>query len=418
MTKHHHTIIIGAGLSGLSAAWHLQQQGKTVLVLEASHSVGGRIKTEIHAGFRLDVGFQVLLTHYPEAQKMLDYDALDLKYFDNGALIFNAGSTFSITDPFRQPATAIKMLFSPVGTLKDKILLAKLLFLLRKKSVTQIFAAPETTTALALKKAGFSPKIIQNFFEPFFRGIFLENTLSTSSRMFEFVLKLFAQGSTAIPNQGMQAIPHQIAAKLQPDTIVFGKKAMEINEGAVATQDGEIFTAQNIVIATQANNPLLKNHEQPHYQAHGSVTNVYFSAEKSPLNAPILALNAEKNGFVNNICVLSDVAPEYAPAGMHLISVSINGIFDELDEAELVQRIKSELAVSFGYEVNTWDLLKIYAIPHALPNQQTVTNNAEPAQLQIGENLYKCGDYMLNASINAALKVGRQTAELILKNEN
>jgi phytoene dehydrogenase-like protein len=70
--------IIGAGISGLSVGLHLHR-GLSVKIIEASDRAGGRIKTDSVDGFRLDRGFQVLLTSYPEAQMLLDYKALQLK---------------------------------------------------------------------------------------------------------------------------------------------------------------------------------------------------------------------------------------------------------------------------------------------------------------------------------------------------
>jgi protoporphyrinogen oxidase len=216
----------------------------------------------------------------------------------------------------------------------------------------------------------------------------------------------------------MQAIPLQIAAKLTAGTVIFNEKAMQINAGAVATHTGNIYTADNILIATPATCPLLHDHTPTSQYAHRSVVNVYFAAEKSPLSAPILALNANSNGnfFVENFCVISDIAPNYAPKGQHLVSVSVGGQHHHFTDDELVQRIKTELAPHFGYEVNTWDFIKTYRIQYALPNQTTVRNHADPADIKIGENLYRTGDYLLNGSINAALKAGRQAAEVILNN--
>ena len=49
-------------------------------VLEASDAVGGRVRTDLTPeGFRLDRGFQVLLTNYPETKRLLDYEALNLQ---------------------------------------------------------------------------------------------------------------------------------------------------------------------------------------------------------------------------------------------------------------------------------------------------------------------------------------------------
>jgi phytoene dehydrogenase-like protein len=59
-----------------------------VKIIEASDRAGGRIKTDSVNGFRLDRGFQVLLTSYPEAQMLLDYKALQLKTFYLAQLSF------------------------------------------------------------------------------------------------------------------------------------------------------------------------------------------------------------------------------------------------------------------------------------------------------------------------------------------
>ena len=65
-------IIIGAGLAGLACARELTEQGFDILVLEAAAAPGGRVRTDEYQGFRLDRGFQVLQTAYPEARRLLD----------------------------------------------------------------------------------------------------------------------------------------------------------------------------------------------------------------------------------------------------------------------------------------------------------------------------------------------------------
>jgi phytoene dehydrogenase-like protein len=59
MTSTHDVVIVGAGLAGLAAARHLTQQGLDVAVLEASGEVGGRVRTDLVDGLRLDHGFQL-----------------------------------------------------------------------------------------------------------------------------------------------------------------------------------------------------------------------------------------------------------------------------------------------------------------------------------------------------------------------
>jgi phytoene dehydrogenase-like protein len=173
--------IIGAGISGLTAAVYLHQKGYQVQILEASDRAGGRIKTDLVQGFRLDRGFQVLLTEYPETKALLDYNTLNLKRFLPGATVLYDGGQFEIADPFRRPSALFATLFAPVGSLKDKINTFFLKNKLVNLSIAEIFKQPEIETVAQLKKYGFSSKMIDRFFKPFFSGIFLENNLKTSN---------------------------------------------------------------------------------------------------------------------------------------------------------------------------------------------------------------------------------------------
>ena len=92
-------LVVGGGQAGLTAAIELEKAGSSPILIERSERVGGRIKTDNLNGFKLDHGFQVLLTAYPEAQHYLDYDKLDLKTFDPGAIIYNGETRMVVSDP-------------------------------------------------------------------------------------------------------------------------------------------------------------------------------------------------------------------------------------------------------------------------------------------------------------------------------
>jgi predicted NAD/FAD-binding protein len=165
------------------------------------------VRTDEVDGFLLDRGFQVFLTAYPEAKQLLDYDALELCKFDPGALMLNRDGITNMGDPIRQPISLISTLLSSAGTFADKLRMLRLKFKLGRKTIENIFAEPEITTIEYLKREGFSHTILDQFFRPFMTGIFLEGQLSTSSRMFEFVFKMFSEGNAAIPAKGMGMIP-------------------------------------------------------------------------------------------------------------------------------------------------------------------------------------------------------------------
>ncbi|MBC7643071.1 MAG: FAD-dependent oxidoreductase [Flavobacterium sp.] len=404
--------IIGAGISGLTAAVYLHRKGFEINVLEATERAGGRIKTDIVDDFRLDRGFQVLLTDYPETKALLDYEKLNLKRFLPGATVLYDGGKFEIADPFRRPSALLETIFAPVGSLKDKINTFLLKNRLVKITVPQIFNQPETDTFSKLKNYGFSNKMIELFYKPFFSGIFLENDLKTSSNMFDFVMKMFSEGDAAIPELGMEEIPKQLVAMLPKNSIAYNIKVSEISNNKIICEKGQIIETDTIIIATEATS-FAKKYIPENKQKFQSVTNVYFESNFAPTNKSIVVLNAStKRKWVNNLTVISNISYKYAPTNKVLIAVSLNGSYD-LDDKTLSENMKTELGQWYGNQVTNWKMIKTYKIKYALPNQDFVSNELSNSEMQINQNLFICGDHLFNGSINAAMKSGRLVAELI-----
>ena len=92
-------VVIGGGLAGLSAARQLCIHGVEVLVLEAGDRVGGRVRTDIVDGVHMDHGFQLYNTAYPEGQRVLDYEALDLHAFSAGVISSSDNGRIKLGDP-------------------------------------------------------------------------------------------------------------------------------------------------------------------------------------------------------------------------------------------------------------------------------------------------------------------------------
>lgn len=404
--------IIGAGISGLTAAVYLHQSGFEVKILEASDRAGGRIKTDLVNGFRLDKGFQVLLTEYPECKALLDYEKLNLKTFLPGATVLYDGGQFEIADPFRRPSATFSTLFAPVGSIKDKINTLFLKSKLLKISIPKIFEQKEVSTLSQLSDYGFSDKMINRFYKPFFSGIFLENNLATSNRMFDFVMKLFSEGNAAIPALGMEEIPKQLVALLPENTIQYNIKVSKIENNTIYSENGQNFKSDKIIIATEASSFARNYIPESQTEAH-QVTNVYFEATSTPTNKAVVILNASENKkWVNNITFMSNVSKEYAPKDKVLISVSCNGI-SELEDEILANNMKSELKKWYGNQVESWKLLKVFKINYALPNLKLLKDELLESDYKINDNLFICGDHLLNGSINAAMKSGRIVAQCI-----
>lgn len=402
--------IIGAGVSGLVAAIELEKSGFSPIILEGSDSIGGRVKTDEVDGFRFDHGFQVLLTAYPEAKRYLDYQALNLKFFDPGAIIFDEKESFLITDPLRNPLKIWGMAFSKVGTLLDKVKMFNLTQGLKKKSIEEIFAAPSKPTLQYLKDFGFSDQIISYFFKPFFRGIFLEPHLNTSSRMFEFVFKMFSIGHAAVPAKGMGEIPKMLRQQLSRTQFYFNKKVKAVRQGFIELENGEELLADRIIIATQADQVMEQLKGQ--FAKPKFVTNCYFTTQKSFMARPMIGLIPGEGRLINNIVYMNDVSEEYAPKDRSLLSVSI--LSHSLSEKELIKAVQNELERISGIKGSYFKYLKTYEIPYALPSLEDMKYEIAFTETKITDHVFLAGDYLLNGSINAAMTSGRLAAEAVL----
>ncbi len=400
-------IIIGGGLAGLSCAYYLGQLGFSCKVFEASDTPGGRVKTDYVDGFVLDHGFQVFLTAYPQAKSLLDYDALNLFHYYPGALVRFDNQFHRVADPWRKPADALSTIQSPIGTIVDKAKIALLRERLVFSSVCKIFEQAELSTLEALKEQGFSDTIIERFFRPFLGGIFLERELQTASRMFEFVFKMFSEGFAALPEHGMADIPRQIAEKLPVGVLHTNSPVARIEGQTVTLQSGETYTATFIVLATDAEAAKRLVPEIPEREFNITST-LYFACDEPPVTEPVLVLNGEGSGPINNLSVPSMVNPHYAPAGQSLLSVSVLGEGNE----ETTRLVRDQLANWFGPQAYYWKHLRTYTIPRAVTaypssHQQVVASGV------FRPGLYLCGDYCEHPSIEGALVSGRMVAEEI-----
>lgn len=405
-------LIVGGGLAGLACAIRLHQAGARPVIFESSDDVGGRVRTDEVDGFLLDRGFQVFLDAYPEAGNLLDLKSLDLRPFKAGALIYQNSGMKRVMDVFREPRHLIASALAPVGSMADKFRVALLKWRLMRQGIEEIAGHDDMTTAAYLKRTGFSPAMIDGFFRSFYGGIFLERELQTSSRMFEFTFKMFSLGSATLPAKGMGEIPRQLASRLPPGSIRLGARVTEIKPESIVFDSGEQFDGDAVVVATDASSAARwfpdKGTTQPVWR---SVTCLYFAAPHSPLGESIIALNGTDSGLVNNVCVPSDLAPDYAPPGRSLVSVSVLGT---TEPAGLETRILAELEEWFGSAVREWRHLRTYRIEQALPTQAPGSGFTGPG-FRMEDGIYLCGDHQWSASIEGAIISGLKTADAILK---
>jgi phytoene dehydrogenase-like protein len=403
-------VIVGAGLSGLACARTLQARGIDTRIVERSSTIGGRVQTDTFDGFRLDRGFQTLLTSYPEAQRQLDMDALDLRAFSPGAVLWNGERFETIGDPTRDLGSVLPTLLARAATFRDKMEILRLRRDVLRGADYGAFESDDGETLAYLKARGFSDGFVAPFFRPFLGGVFLESELATTARFFRFVFRMFSTGRATVPARGMGEIPAQLAGGLVEHTVTFGATVSRVDPDGVQLEDGRRVDASAVVVAVEGPAARALVSDAPVVESRG-VTCFYFAADEAPTSRAALHLNASGSGVINNLHVASAVSPEVAPAGQHLICVSCLG--EARDVLGLRDRVRAEARRWFGQSVDRWSPLRHYLIRHALPSQPVGGLEPPRRSVRSSHGVYLCGDYLDQASIDGALVSGRRTAEAV-----
>lgn len=403
-------VVVGAGIAGLTAAYLLQKKGYKVHVFEAANQVGGRIRTDRVEGFLLDRGFQLFYSAYPEVKNFIDVKKLNVGQIYNGALVRYNGDFNLMSNPAKQFKDVLSSLVANNASWSDKVKMLKLLS--DSNQSRNIDPESDISAREYLENLDFSEKFISSFFKPFLASTFLDNDLETSSSLLKFIFKMFRKGAVGLPENGMGAIPEQMANKLQDGTLHLQSKVKKVTSTGIQLLKGDFITADRVLMAT---NPLALKELLPDYEIDLGSRNVsclYFTAPNPPVSKPIVVLNGEDKGLVNNMCVVNLVQPSYAPKGSYLIAVNITKSHD-LDDEELVDKVMKEMAQWYGVKVNNWEHIKTYHIKYALPKENKMVNNEYA--IQHSEKVFVCGDHLSYGSMNAALKSGKTAAYLLHK---
>lgn len=399
-----HVVIVGAGISGLSVARSLPSS-ISVTLLDSNSTPGGRMQTtKTSSGFTLDHGFHVFLLGYPSLPSLLDYHALDLRPFLSGAILRKSNSFLSVYDPLRHPFKAFPTILS-YPSIRDKlsILQLRLSALFPVQTQTKTFQP-----LLPYLRQRFTESFVDSFFRPFYKGIFLESLDRTDVGFFQLVFGALSNKPAALPRAGIGEVAKQLVDRMGTNVnIRLGLTVRHVEKDFVKLDNGEILTADAVVVAVEEKEArkLLALEGKPLETR--SSTCVYWKKKgASPVGEPVLVLNAEQGGVVNNMHVVTDVVPEAAPDGWALISTTVVGDAGQ----NVVERVRQEMTEWFGEEeVKQWEMLDVFDVPYAQPGQEDGFEGVG----MVSDGVFLCGDWRAGPTVETAVSGARQIAESV-----
>ena len=424
------TLIIGAGIAGLVAAIDLHRAGRPVLVLEAAHEVGGRVRTTVQGGFRLDHGFQVLFTAYPVLNAYLDHQALALREFLPAAQIVRAsGARALVGDALRLPSLMLPSLTGGALSVADLWRMLQLRRLATSLTVDECFAEEYSnrSTHDLLVQRGFSSSAIDGFFAPFYGGILLDRSLSTRASVLLFTFKMLAEGSTAVPSDGMGAIPRQLASQLPAHSVrcntrVSSLLAEDGNAVGVTLEDGSEMRAANVVVATD----LITAHalaatanvslDEPRSVL--GCTTIYYRSGTPLLPGRALWLNAAADATVSHAIAITEVAPSYAPPGMHLIAATVLGQTATAADEALDAAVRADLAhMAPDGDAAALERVAVWRVPLAQFAQTVRGMLPQGSAVTSMRGLFRASEVLHSSSLDGAARGGQMAARAVLQGD-
>ncbi len=435
MTPNNPVLVIGAGISGLTAAYQLKKHGYESIVLEARDNVGGRMATVDWEGFKVDVGAKfvttsdkTLLTMVEEIgladQLVKETEGLTITIYRDGEL--HSANFLSLLSYFSWSGVSFK---ARLGMLK---LIPHFFKLIGFKDVYHLEKAPLPDSDQTFEDF-FKQEISEEMFEywaiPMFETMCSYDGNDVSRKAFLAMMAAYLNADSVTFQEGIGALPDALANRLNVETGARVQKVGLLPDGSGArvhyTQGGEEKTlnAPLVVVATQGN-PGLKLFDEPRPAWERFFPQVNYSG--GALHYHILETDYQP-----------DVAGTMIPRAEGL---PLNGIsFETYQDGrwlfmtdpskshflvgkpeEVYEREAMETAVMIYPEIKgTFRAHKLFAWDEKVPTFRPGYLNALAefwADPQEGP-VYFCGDYFAGPSTGGALFTGLECVERIFNQE-
>ncbi len=393
-------LILGAGISGLTTAWFLKQQGHQVTLLETRNQAGGNMRTLKRDGYLIERGPNSTLNNRP-ALKIL-FDSLGLEPTQANSA---SHKRFILRDnqihplPMSPAAFIRTPLFKAAG--KWRLLLEPF-----------IGRAPEEESVAQFVERRLGKEFLDYAINPFISGVYAGDPDKLSARA--ATSKVYAlerdyrsmiigtivktllhkhrggagpSGGMISFDDGMQYLTDTLAEKLAAElhTGVQVTQLQPLDDGRwQAGSDSQQWQADEVIMTLPANacadllsphiadlKALLEPIEYP------TVASVSLGFKHSQVRHPLdgFGFLIPRCTGVETLGVLfpSSIFPHRAPDAHHLLTCFIGGGLNPeaatVDDAELLSRVLRDITPLLGIE-GAPDLVEISRWPQAIPQYQ------------------------------------------------
>ena len=371
-------IVVGAGLAGITAARAVQQAGNSVLLLEASDQVGGRVRSDVIDGFICDRGFQVINPKYPQVVKSNVIKELDFKYISG---------KIRLADEQIKVGYSLSTFSPKLGSINQKLRFLK--FVASPKVKNEKSFGHYTTEF---------PDLYQKVLKPFLSGVFLTDPQEIASDVAQEILRSFVKSLPGVPAAGVGEFSRALAKPIQ--NLKLNESVQSVSNGQVTTNQ-DTYRARYVIVATDPTTAaqLLSGVQLPKML---SSTTAYFATDQLPIDSKNLVVSS-KSKLVNSI-VISQVSSKYAPIGQHLVSAtSLSPITESV--------FRKELAEIWQMSTHSWEYVARYEIKQSLPAHLPGVRKTKSAKFS--DQIYLAGDHMAVPSQQGAMQSGFLAARAI-----
>lgn len=441
-------VVVGAGLSGLAAAWSLTQQGLSVAVLEANPSVGGMIGSVEEEGYLMELG----PNSFPSSSEALLSLAESVGLQPVSASPLNKTRYIWKEGALRQvPGSPVQAITTPLLSPKAK------LSILGEPFREPLEEADPTVEDWVSYRLG--PEVLNNFVAPFLTGIYAGDPAKLSiSAIFPSLIQLEREHGSLIKGAfaklkqrrqeprkpkraytlynfegGLQQLPIALAGALPENCLRLGQRVLKIQQevpmlGSPAhwrleTLNETLF-AKALLLSTPAHvNANLLEQVIPE-AVEPSLAIPYAPVTVAQVAVPLNQLSQPLDGFGFLVprgeglrllgCIWSSALfPERAPEGQALVTAFYGGMQDtgipELEEETFHELVRTELSqtLAAGLPLEPTFIKTIHwrqAIPQYNVGHQQRVERLQQALADSAAPIAVAGNYLNSINLNGCVE--------------